>query len=134
LPEPDNFSAVSKRISSSTVSTPMCAPPWPAAGEPGHAVAVHWHPKDFFLLLDPNYGMFIHERLAGAKSVNAALNYLFGKAYPAEPGLRVLNDIDYEIFAKREGRSACCGDCAARVDTARAPSALATAAACRSGQ
>jgi hypothetical protein len=55
------------------------------------------------VLLDPNYGMFIYERLAGAKSVNAALNYLFGKPTPAEPGLRVLNDIDYEILAKREG-------------------------------
>jgi hypothetical protein len=74
-----------------------------AKGDTGHAVAVHWHPKDFFVLLDPNYGMFIYERLAGAKSVNAALSYLFGKAYPAEPGLRVLNDINYEIFAKREG-------------------------------
>ena len=31
------------------------------------------------------------------------MNYPFGKAYPAEPGLRVLKDIDYEIFAKREG-------------------------------
>ena len=26
-----------------------------------------------------------------------------GRGQPAEPGLRVLNDIDYEIFAKREG-------------------------------
>jgi hypothetical protein len=37
------------------------------------------------------------------KGVPGRIGPLFGKAYPAEPGLRVLNDIDYEIFAKRVG-------------------------------
>ncbi|MFP4891579.1 hypothetical protein [Paraburkholderia sp. EG304] len=67
----------------------------------GHAVALYWHPGDFFILLDPNYGMFIYERLAGAKSVGSALSYLFGTAYP-EPGVVVTNGVDYEIYAKRD--------------------------------
>jgi hypothetical protein len=54
------------------------------------------------VVLDPNYGMFIYERLAGAKSVNAALNYLFGKP-TRRSRASVLNDIDYEILAKRRG-------------------------------
>ena len=68
----------------------------------GHALAVYWHPRDFYILLDPNYGMFIYERLAGDKSISSAMDYLFGTAYPAEPGVRVTNAVEYEIFAKRD--------------------------------
>ncbi|MBN3849963.1 hypothetical protein G3N58_24525 [Paraburkholderia sp. Ac-20342] len=67
----------------------------------GHAAAIHWHPRDVFVVLEPNYGMFVYERLAGNKSVSSALDYLFGTVYPAEPGTEVTNGVEYEIYEKR---------------------------------
>jgi hypothetical protein len=67
----------------------------------GHAVTIHWNPKDVFVLLYPNYGMFEYAELAGAKSVGSALTYLFGTAYPG-PGTVVTNGVGYEIYAKRD--------------------------------
>ncbi len=69
----------------------------------GHALAVYWHPKDFYIMLDPNYGMYIYERIAGNKSVSSALEYLFGTAYPAEPGVQVTNAVEYQVYAKATG-------------------------------
>jgi hypothetical protein len=66
----------------------------------GHAIAIHWHPNDFFVLLDPNYGMFIYERLTGPNSVAGALSYLLGSAYN-DGATRVSGGMSYEIYAKR---------------------------------
>jgi len=73
-----------------------------AGDNSGHAAAIHWHPRDLFILLEPNYGMFVYDRLAGDKSVSSALNYLFGTVYPAEPGTEVTNGVEYEIYEKRD--------------------------------
>jgi hypothetical protein len=68
-------------------------------GEEGHAVATHWRPDNRFTFLDPNYGMFEYAHLEGAKSVAAALLYLFGTVYPQEEAIRgVRNRVDYSIY------------------------------------
>ena len=85
---------------SSTLSTPMCAPPWlrrrrtrppgrrPLAPE-GLVPAARSQLRDVHLRKTCR-------REIGERRVELPVR----KAYPAEPGLRVLNDIDYEIFAE----------------------------------